>query len=164
LETRRSEWIVAKNVSARCGYDGPPTCFDLLTGRVVTGGGDLCVAVERSALPDGQRKYDWTVTVAAAEGGVKVSSDAFMYLAPENNYEREVKVSMSASDPKWSPVTSIPLYLKCREIRGYARVVLQVSTSADHRPAASVSVHSFLNPNGSRNLEYDANQDLDVRK
>jgi len=42
-----------------------------------------------------------------------------------------------------------------------SRATFGVSTSPDERPSA-ISIQSYSNPHGLRNLEYDPNQDIQL--
>ncbi len=158
-----AEKVIAKDMAAQVAYGADPVCFDLVKGKTAKTGGDLCVAVQRQAPVAGQDRYAWSVALRAPSGGLIVTSDKFLYRAPATGYQSELTLETTADQPNWSPVRTVSVYLKTRNGGAFARAVIDIGTSADSRPWCAVSVRSFLNPSGSTNLEYNPNQDIDVR-
>ncbi len=66
---------------------------------------------------------------------------------------------MAADDPKWTDEMSVELYLKSQGGKHYSAVKLNVMVGSE-KPKTGFSFCSFLNPSGSRNLEYDPLQDV----
>jgi len=155
------EKLVSSTVSDAAPYDGPGVAFDLLDAKMGGPISDLRVAVSRSprVLAANEDRYDWSFTVNGIDGGVILTSDSFLYLAPLEGYQRSATVTIRRGDPSWSPMRTVRLYVRSRNGAVYSRVTLTVSTSPDERPSA-ISIQSYSNPHGSRNLEYDPNQDI----
>jgi hypothetical protein len=154
-----AETLLSKNIGTRIPYDGTPVYFDLLKAQETARGGDIKVTLSRTPLniKRGREKYDWTATIEAVEGGVIASTDEFMYLAPEAGYETKLVVSMSADDPAWSPQKSVSFYLKTKG--KYARVRAEFATDSE-KPKTGFMLGAYINPSGSRNLEYSPAQNL----
>jgi hypothetical protein len=148
-----AEKLLRKGIGTGIPYDGSTVVFDLETGREVRSGGDIKVTLLRTPLQiKPQEKYDWTATIEAVDGGVIVSTDELMYRAPESGYEPKLTIAASTKDPKWSRSKSVSFYLKSRG--KYARVTADFTTDYD-KPKTGFRVTAYINPSGSRNLEYD---------
>lgn len=156
-----SERLVRKGIGQRIPYDGTPADFDLLEGKAVASGGDLHVMLVRNPLriTYGQTHYEWTATVEAPDGGVIETSDEQMYRAPAEGYQSKLVVHMAADDPQWTDMKTVTVYLKLRGGKYYGRVQLEFNVGSD-RQATPFYVTSFVNPSGSRNLEYSSLQDV----
>ena len=155
-----AERLLDKGIGTGIPYDGTSVIFDLKTERKVTSGGDVKVTLLRTPLQisRGQKNYDWTATIEAVDGGVIVSTDEFMYRAPESGYEPKLTISMSAQDPKWTANKEVSFYLKSRGL--YARVQAKFMTDSD-RSDTGFRISAYINPKaGSRNLEYDPLQNV----
>jgi hypothetical protein len=156
-----AEKLVRQERMTRIPYDGRAVAFDLVSGRETTVGGDLRVALLRTPqqVKWGQRNYEWTLTVEPVDGGIIVSNDEQMYRAPADGYQPKLVVHMAADDPKWTDEMSVELYLKSQGGKHYSAVKLDVMVGSE-KPATGLSFRSYLNPTGSRNLEYDPLQDV----
>lgn len=156
-----AETLVRKGIGHAIPYNGTPTSFDLMSGGVVANGGDLRVTLVRNPqqIQWGQRNYEWTVTIEALDGGLIVSSDEQMYRAPAEGYQPRLIVHLPANDPNWTDSKDVAVYLKLRGGKYYGRSELKFMVGSD-RPATPFSITSFINPSGSRNLEYDPMQNV----
>ena len=154
-----AERLINKGIGTSIPYDGTAVNFDLQAGREVGSGGDIRVTLKRTPLQikPWPGKYDWIATIEAVDGGVIASNDEFMYRAPESGYEPKLTISVSAQDPKWSAYKAVAFYLKSQS--KYARVTAEFTTDYD-KPKTYFRVEAYINPNGSRNLEYDPMQNI----
>jgi len=136
--------------------DGTPVRIDLVTGRKVAAGGDLQVTLVRQPLHirRGKQHYDWTATFSAEAGGMIESSDEFMYVAPEHGYQPTLQFKMAADDPHWTGDKGLEAYLTSQNGKRYARMKVLLDTSYEP-PPTGLTIEVWMNPNGSRNLEYD---------
>lgn len=152
-----AENLIRKGIGTRIPYDGRTVIFDLQAGREVKSGGDIKVTLLRTPLQikRGQDKFGWTATIEAVDGGVIVSTDEFMYRAPESGYETKLTISVTAKDSRWSADKAVSFYLKSRGT--YARVQAKFMTDSE-KPTTGFDIEAFINPSGSRNLEYDSLQ------
>ena len=161
LKQAGAERLVRKGIGHAIPYDGRPTSFDLFAGSVVGNGGDLRVTLVRDPVQIrwGQRNYEWTATVEALDGGVIESSDEQMYRAPVDGYQSKIVLHMEANDANWTDTKDVTVYLKLRGGKYYGRAELKFMVGSD-RAGTPFSITSFVNPSGSRNLEYDPLQDV----
>jgi hypothetical protein len=156
-----AEKLVRKGIGQPLPCDGTPVLFDLLSGTRVASGGDIKVTLERNPrqITYGQRNYEWSVTIEPINGGIIKSTDEQMYLAPVDGYENKITVHMAADAPRWTDMQDVAAYLKLRGGKYYGRASFELSVGSD-RASTPFSITVFVNPTGSRNLEYDPAQDL----
>jgi len=156
-----AEPLIAHKVEQRIPYDGTPVLFDLTIGKEVSSGGDLKVILTRNpqVIKWGDRNYEWKAKLEAVDGGIIETNDDFMYRAPEGGYESAIKIDMKPNDPKWAMGKRVQFYLKSRGGKHYARVAVNFMTGSD-KPKTGFSFTSYLNPTGSRNLEYDPAKEI----
>ena len=81
-----------------------------------------------------------------------------MYRAPADGYQSKLVVHMDANDPKWTDEKSFGLYVK---LRGnlYGRAEVKALVGSD-RATTPFYLTLYVNPSGSRNLEYNSLQDV----
>jgi hypothetical protein len=156
-----AEKLVRRGLGRGLRYDGTPTDFDLLNGENVTHS-DLRVALVRNPLKIewGQRNYEWTAIVEALDGGIMVSADEQMYEAPPDDYQPKLVIHVPAGDPNWTDEKVVSVYLKLRKGRFFGRAELRFMVGAVQE-VTPFNMTSFVNPSGSRNLEYDRLQDVE---
>lgn len=156
VECRGKEYRVPSN--------GQITTFDLLAGKMSAGDGDIRVAIWQDKPAVGEaRKGDWGYKIEAVGGGLLESMDRFMYLAPESGYQPRLEGTLQASSTNWVEGVEKQLYLKSRGGRNYGRLTIKVWCDYD-RPDTAVRIESFLNPSGSRNLEWDPEKRISPRR
>jgi len=109
---------------------------------------------------NGQRRYDWSIEVTANGGGLIPYDEEFPFLAPEDGYQPVLRASMRAEDPNWAGYIRQQCFFKTREGANYGRIDFEISPFPRRQPPRILIHQYFLNPAGSRNLEYD--MDLDV--
>jgi hypothetical protein len=135
--------------------DGTLSYVDLTTaknGR--TPPGDLTVQCTRSE-PNAEKKFDWTFTLGASDGGLIESTNEFDFIAPEGGYQSSYQITHRASDPDWTGQEKRKFFVKSMGGQHYARI--EITIMPDYNQNAAYDVEWFLNPSGSRNLEYDSN-------
>lgn len=161
-----AEKLVLQELMTRIPYDGSAVTFDLLSGRQGATGGDFRVTLIRvpEQIQWGQRNYDWTLSIEAAEGGLIESSDEQMFQAPEEGYLPRVVFHMPRDAADWTDEKAAAFYIKSRGGKLYGRIEISVMVGSD-KSTTGFSFRSAVNPTGSRNLEYDPLQNLqpDVR-
>jgi hypothetical protein len=155
-----AEILLRKGINAPLRCDGTPSTFDLASGRT-TGSGDLRVTLVRNPvdIKHGQRNYDWSLTIESLGGGLIESNDEQMYLAPSEGYKSQLIVKMPANAPDWTDEKSLRLYIKLKDGKQYARAEIKALVGAA-RETTPFYITSFINPSGSRNLEYDSTQNI----
>jgi len=99
--------------------------------------------------PDDQI-YDWSFRVTVPGGGLLLSTNEFDFLAPERGYEPSGLVEMKSSlGDDWQSRMKREYFVKLPD-GNYAHVILDLMS---HN--GSLKVQAFINPSGSRNLEFD---------
>lgn len=156
-----AEKLVKQQTMTRVPYDGTTTTFDLLSGTKVTSNGDMRVSLTRNPqqIVYGQRNYEWTLTVEAVDGGVIETQDEQMYRAPADGYQPKLAIHVPSDATDWADSKSVAFYIKSRSGKYYGSVQLDVQVGSD-KPTTGLTFRSFVNPSGSRNLEYDPAQNL----
>jgi len=140
--------------------DGRVYTLDIETGQVVEGG-DLQVSIsaDYDAVPDTNR-YPWKLKVSSPGGVVIESNDAFLYQAPDSDYSESLSWKIEEGK-EWSRDLKRSLYVRLKS-GVYAGVT--IDAKAYHTNEARIVVNSFINPSGSRNLEYDPSKLIEGRK
>ena len=132
--------------------------FDITTGKR-TDLGELQIALTQNPLivRRGFDHFDWSVKIAMVAGGLIETKDPYKYLAPESGYQSSVAFAQAKDDPKWQD--RLRFYYYVRTAKGQYGVVLIDLTPGSNRPDAGLgiglSIETWLNPAGSRNLEFD---------
>jgi hypothetical protein len=149
--------LVTKGIGQRIPYDGTTVRFGLLDGS----NDDLRVTLTRNPqqIQRGQTKYEWTATIEVPNGGIIQSTAEQMYRAPAEGYQPKAVVHMAANDPQWTDMKTVTFYLSLQGGKYYGRAELEFSVGSE-RPTTPFSIRAYINPSGSRNLEYDPLQDM----
>ena len=124
--------------------------MDVLAGRM-TNSGQVGFSVLRVDPTNWLAGY--TITIHAAEGGgVKLAAldDELMFEAPENGYQPEIRI-VQPPGYVFEKGKILRFYLRTPDQR-YAAMDIQVSQN--NRGQASVTTQMYLNPSGSRNLQF----------
>ena len=136
--------------------DGTPVGIDLFTGKK-NATGDLKVTLTRSPLQvkRGGPPFDWNVQIELVGGGLVESSDLYPYEAPEKGYQPVFVFSQPKDTPNWTRKLVQAFYV--RTAKGdYGRINVDLTTDSDRPEGTGLAVESWMNPSGSRNLEFDA--------
>ena len=140
--------------------DGTPVEVSLKTGKPVVGGeGDMkfeCWTDDRNM--DAKEHYEWHARISVPGGGMLArTSPEFDFEAPEDGYKQSIELRMSQTAVEWSDDHDEQYWVKLGN-GTYARMRLRLTTGGHH----FVSLTTFLNPSGSRNLEYDPKKEIRV--
>ena len=150
--------------------DGTPVGLDLATGRLVKDRADVVINVIRTPLKmrAGEIGYQWKTTITALSGGViKAGEKDYYNAAPDSGYAPQfehIQEAQSVRDAQaerikwtWKDSVTETLFIKSRDGQRYARVEFSIYPGgrADNDTVGSVGIRVWLNPNGSRNLEFD---------
>lgn len=126
---------------------GEPVRFNLKTGRC--GSGDLLIS---SGHGEGTKyRFDWWFEFLIESGGLIERDSQFDFLAPEKGYLPKVRIDMVTTDDRWQRVVEADYFVKLAD-GTYARISLRLYPSKSRN---MIVLESYLNPSGSRNLEYD---------
>ena len=135
--------------------DGVSAYYDILKGIKVQEGGDIKITLKRTQIGfDSRPRYDWVATIESLSGGVILSDDELMYRAPESGY----KLTTSIILPKGLALKVVYFYLKIESI--YARVTTTFRFPASDSKGEIDYLEAYINPTGSRNLEYDSSLEI----
>lgn len=142
--------------------DGTPSYVDFATGKIkLTPPGDVLVQCTRSES-NRERRFDWTFTLSVPDGGLIESTEEFMFLAPEEGYEPSIEIGYQADDANWRSQEKRKFFIKSRNGQHYARI--EITLLPSYRDKAAYDLEWFLNPNSSRNLEFDPDKVIRVNQ
>ena len=152
-----AEGMVERMIDSRILCDGTPITFNLLAGKQVSEDGDVRVSLVRTPfqIQRGKDKFNYTLKVEMLNGGLNEHQDVFPYLAPEDDYVGSTTYQVLASDPNWSSSLVRPVYLQLRGGKMYARGKIDLMADSERPEGTSFRIYTYINPSGSRNLEYD---------
>jgi len=145
--------------------DGTPVEISLLTGKLVSAGqGHIkveCWTMDQNQDPRQRRFYDWKCRLSIPNGGVVESTREFDFEAPESGYRPfdEINMPMSLGQETWTDRIEKWYFLKLGD-GNYARIRFKMMAYGTH----GCRIESYLNPDKSRNLEYDRNKEIEVRR
>jgi hypothetical protein len=133
--------------------DGTPVEISLATGSVTKDVRDT-LQVEAwtydADIPVNSNKpYDWHCRISIPGGGLQPRTGEFAFEAPESGYSADDTISMSASAGEWWRSQVSRKYFVKLASGNYARMEFTMTAGGDH----FFTVYSYMNPNGSRNLE-----------
>lgn len=150
------EPLVVRHISKRTTYDRA-TYYDIERGELTRDappGGALKIEFERSESPQGQA-FDWTWKVEAVNGGgLQEAKDEIVQMAPEDNYLPAWRMSLSANAQDFRKSGRARFYIRTSDNR-FAWVGLELGHPNLRSVGPKLTVDSYMNPSGSRNLEYD---------
>lgn len=153
-----AEPMVYLEIRGPIPVDGTPSEFELNRGKIVASGGDLQIRMVRDPIEINRslRKnyYGWRIRIAIRGGGIQERKDHFGFEAPGGGYSDSLEFGQAASDPNWTRRWEGEFYF--RTSNGlYGRIKASVNT--DYQPPpCGLFAYCYLNPSGSRNLEYDS--------
>jgi hypothetical protein len=137
--------------------NGSPHSIDLRTARKASPG-DIVISITRAA-PKDVRKYDWSLTIEGVNGaGLIESNEQFMFEAPEEGYLTQYNYQFDVNSPNWQNQLRRNYFVRSGDGRVYARI--EIKAMPKYQDSAAARVLFFVNPTGSRNLEYQPNKIL----
>lgn len=146
-----AEPMLRTQIQAGLACDGTPRRLDPLTGRRDTG--DLVVSLTRNPVNiDRGYSFDWTLTLEIAGGGLIETSDIYPYEAPANGYRSSISIKMPANTKQWTPQINRTYYIF--DGKNYGRITIDLMANYQP-PPTHFEVASYMNPSGSRNLEFE---------
>jgi hypothetical protein len=140
--------------------DGTPMEISLRKNNpkgVLRGQGDIIF--ERWSNDSAVRKgdsFDWRCRISVLGGGLIERKDEFNFEAPLEGYQPSIEINMPASlGEKWQYSQKLDYFLKLKD-GNFARAKVELYGGHDN----FLAIESYLNPSGSRNLEYDKTKKL----
>ena len=147
----KSEMLVTSTGRVKVPLDGKPIRLDLLTGGVASETGQLllqCWSDPKNKKPG--KEFDWKLKISIPSGGILQTDEEFPFSAPEVKYETEHEIKMtSTKEEGWLNMVERSFVYRLSDGR-YGR--LKISFISYN---GVLRFESYLNPSGSRNLEYD---------
>jgi len=147
-----AEWMIHTSIQGGLACDGTPRRFDPMTGRRDIG--PLVVTLTRKPLNLPARRdtpFDWTLTLEIEGGGLIPTNDIYPYQASVDGYKSQ-SISMLAGDKHWLPWVTQSYYV----FDGKNYGCITIDLAADYQPPPThFEVKAYMNPAGSRNLEFD---------
>ena len=133
--------------------DGTSKSYNLQAGRHTPGGDTFTVTLIRRPVDIAPRqRFEWTATLEVPNGGFMPTSDLYKYQAPATGYQRTVVIRMPVDATNWYSEVTADYYFF--DGKNYGRITVDID--ADFNPPPTLfDAEIYLNPSGSRNLEYD---------
>jgi hypothetical protein len=167
-----AEALVHYDRTWRFPVNSGPVRIDLVTGRIGGQDADLVVTVSRTPLqmPYGARGFAWSAIVEVEGGGlIRAGQRDYYNLAPESGYVPRFEHVQEAQDVRdaqeermkwtWRESVSDDFFVSSRNGKNFARVRFYIRPNSDRKEGdneSAVEAEVWLNPNGSRNLEFDS--------
>jgi len=86
------------------------------------------------------------------------SNEQFMFEAPEEGYLTQYNYQFDVNSPNWQNQLRRNYFVRSGDGRVYARI--EIKAMPKYQDSAAARVLFFVNPTGSRNLEYQPNKIL----
>ena len=158
-----AEPMIKARIHAYVPCDGRPTMFDLLTGKKVASGGDLTVRLIRDPVQIVRGKpFGWQLNLEVSGGGLQEITDLYPNEAPASGYQPAITVNMPVGAKNWSPDCHNTYYFTAENGRDYGRIIVDL-TGDFQPPPTSFDADIYVNPSGSRNLEFDPFKEIKVK-
>jgi hypothetical protein len=146
-----AEPMVHTSIQAGLACDGTPRKFDPLTGR--RDAGYLVATLTRNPVNiDPGKPFDWTLTLEIAGGGLIPINDLYPDEAPADGYQSSVAINMPSDAKNWTPSVVLSYYIF--DGKNYGRITINIMANYQP-PPTHFEIDSYVNPAGSRNLEFD---------
>jgi hypothetical protein len=150
----KSEDLIQKDFPPGIGqywqlhHDGTPIELDLLNGsQNVSGSGQLKLEFWRDISDLHKQPFDWKLQLSVRGGGLIETNEEFAFEAPESGYQSPIVIDMPATNQDWLGEFRSKYYIQLPN-GNYGRFDFYLL------PRNGVfTVHSAINPTGSRNLE-----------
>jgi hypothetical protein len=148
--------------------DGNPEHFNLLVDKmnnevpdVHPSVGDFTVKLTREPLIVDRRKpFNWSATLSITNGGlVEFTNQPYPYEAPETGYQSVVTIDFPTNAPQWQYEINKNYFFKSGDGRVYGRMTVHLRADRP-QPPTYFDADIYANPNGSRNLEFDGNKQI----
>lgn len=155
----------------RFPLNSSPVKINLRSGELDKEDADIVVSISRTPLQMryGQQGFAWNASVDVVDGGlIRAGPLDYYNLAPESGYQPRFEHVQEAQDLSAAPTVRLKraweekvaddFFISSRLGKDFAHVALQIWPNSDHNEGdneALVEAEVWLNPNGSRNLEFD---------
>lgn len=145
-----AEPLIVGEARPRVLRDGTPLRLDFMKEGEVSPSGQLEIAAWLYKDDYPPQSFDWRAKLSIPGGGLREHHEEFPVVAPEDGYEPQVEWVMNASDPAWKEIVTKTYYFRFGSPPNYGRMRIEIVGARQ-----GVEVDYWLNPSGSRNLEFD---------
>lgn len=149
-----SEPLVTGTKVFRFAPNGTQYYVNLIDGRNGTNSSaewDLSVRFVRGPL-GGNGRFEWSLEMDASDGGLAARTGQFDFVAPESGYH-PIQIVQNTNTSAWRDGWEGELFVKSRSGSIYSRIKAVIIDIEDNDAAMDITY--FVNPSGSRNLEFD---------
>jgi hypothetical protein len=156
---RGAESIVHSKIHDYIPCDGTEIQYNLSTGKRVTSNGGLVVRFTRNPVQIVRgTPFEWTLALEVPGGGLIEMKDLYPYEAPESGYQEITTITTGPNPKNYTDSVNKNYYYKSADGK-YGRLFIELQ--ADFQPPpTSFDGSIYLNPSGSRNLEFDPAQQI----
>ena len=167
-EKQGAERLIHYSTGMDIPADGSPVRIDLATGKVGGVQADFVITLKRTPLemPSVTTGYAWIASIEVVGGGmIRAGERDYYNVAPETGYvsrfeytQNEVEFAkLGAVKAEWRGLQKEDVFLTSAEGKRFARVRIAIYSYGRNTndTIGSVELTVWLNPNGSRNLEFD---------
>ena len=145
--------LIKRRLKQKLPLNGQAVSIDLLSGKVRSGS-PFTISLQSDYDSQTHQANNWEATVKIKDGGLVEHSDHTNFEAPESGYTSEVTFRVTEDMERRPNSFRQDYYFVADNGQQYGRGTLYISSSG----AFSFSYH--LNPEGSRNLQYDRAFDI----
>ena len=149
-EAGHPEALVHRYLKVAVPKDGKPVSIELSSGKI-SENGELQIQTWKSKKDDATGRTDWRVKLTMRQGGIVETLEEFPFEAPGAGYlpQWEIEFTRQLSST-WKASIEKQFYFYCGNPEKYGRLSLSTTDLGD-----GCYIHCWVNPSGSRNLEYD---------
>lgn len=160
-EKGKTEPLIKNKVGFKTKMDRSVYSVSLVSGKGFKGTNQTCdVFVEMWMDSSTQSSTpSWSVAFSVPTGGFVVTDDRYLYSAPEDGYQSRWEWDVRSDNPKWGDLIHRKFYIKSRSGKVFASTEVEVYEY--HDGSGAVYLSNLVNPNGSRNLEYDPKKEIE---
>ena len=136
---------------AQLKHDGTPVELDLFQGAsVAAGSGQLKLELQRDLSDKNAKQFDWKLQISVSGGGLISTDEEFPFEAAKGGYQSSIVFEMPATNQNWQGQVNGKFYIQLPDGK-YGRFELMFLAYN-----GVFTIHSAINPSGSRNLESDS--------
>lgn len=156
--------------------NGSSIGIDLEKGKITNATPDLVVRMKRDDGPSLVPGFAWSAQVEVPKGGLILAPDLDFYnLAPVDGYQRILEITQPSRQELdarssevrevWHGHKEIMFWVKMRDGNQFGRVRLILYPPDEKLPDGSfkprsIEIEAWINPSGSRNLEYEYGKEI----
>jgi len=153
-----AEPLIKRYLKIPLPRDGSVVRLDLMEGKTSEHG-----QLELQAWcseKNAQGRFDWRLVLRMLDGGVKETNEEFAFLAPEDSYLESYELEMPTSlGENWKASVEQQVYVVFGTPPRYARLNFRMTGIG-----SNFYMDQWLNPTGSRNLEYDKEKEVSLQR